>query len=104
MNEPLMPETADTSIENAAVTEHSDALLLFGGGAPRTLAAPRLRAACRCAHCVRARHDGLFPSDFDDVTIEQLSPMGNYGIKIAFSDGHGRGIYPWAYLSELLKE
>ena len=104
MNEPPMPEAADASIENAAVTEHGGALLLIGGGAPRTLAAPRLRAACRCAHCMRARHDGLFPSHFDGVTIERLSPMGNYGINIAFSDGHERGIYPWAYLSELLKE
>jgi DUF971 family protein len=66
--------------------------------------APRLRAACRCAHCVRARLDGLSSPAFDNVTIERLSPMGHYGINIAFSDGHGRGIYPWAYIWELLKE
>jgi prepilin-type processing-associated H-X9-DG protein len=36
--------------------------------------------------------------------IEHVSPMGCYGINIGFSDGHARGIYPWAYLSQLLKE
>ncbi len=30
--------------------------------------------------------------------------MGDYGINIGFSDGHARGIYPWSYLSQLLKE
>jgi DUF971 family protein len=68
------------------------------------LAATRLRAACRCAQCVRARIDGFFPRSFDGIAIERVSPIGSYGINIGFSDGHARGIYPWAYLSQLLKE
>jgi DUF971 family protein len=47
--------------------------------------------------------DGRFPSAFEGVTIQSLSPMGQYGLNIGFSDGHGRGIYPWSYLDELLK-
>jgi DUF971 family protein len=103
MVEPLMPDTADAPIDSATVAEGGATLLLIGGGALRSIAATRLRAACRCAHCVRARIDGLFPHDFDGVAIERLNPMGHYGVNIAFSDGHGRGIYPWAYLLELLK-
>ena len=107
MTEPPPPD-ADTApietapIESAAVAEQGTALLLIGEGAPRALPASRLRAACRCAHCVRARLDGLFPQEFSDIAIVRVSPMGHYGINIAFSDGHGRGIYPWAYLLELL--
>jgi prepilin-type processing-associated H-X9-DG protein len=27
--------------------------------------------------------------------------VGSYGVNIAFSDGHDRGIYPWSYLAQL---
>ncbi len=36
-----------------------------------------------------------------DVTIVALEPVGNYGVKPVFSDGHDTGIYTWAYLYEL---
>ncbi len=29
-----------------------------------------------------------------------MTAVGNYAINIAFSDGHDRGIYPWALLQE----
>jgi prepilin-type processing-associated H-X9-DG protein len=105
MNQIPVPEAADAPIESAMVAERGAALLLLmGAGGPRTLDAARLRAACRCAHCVRARHDGLFPQAFDDIAIVEVAPIGHYGINIAFSDGHARGIYPWSYLLDLLKE
>src|SRR5262245_18967365 len=103
MAEPSMSNIADTQINGATVAEGGSTLLLTGS-TPQPLAATRLRAACRCAHCVRARIDGLFPQSFDGIVIEHVSPMGSYGINIGFSDGHARGIYPWAYLSQLLKE
>ena len=101
MDETSMSDIADTPLNSAAVTEDGSTLLLMGS---TPLAAARLRAACRCAQCVRARIDGLFPPSFDGIVIEHVSPMGHYGINIGFSDGHARGIYPWAYLSQLLKE
>jgi prepilin-type processing-associated H-X9-DG protein len=63
--------------------------------------AERLRSACKCAHCLRARIDGVFPEQFTDLAITQVSPIGGYAINIAFSDGHARGIYPWALLLSL---
>jgi DUF971 family protein len=96
-------DIADTPIDSATVADDGATLLLMGS-TPQPLAATRLRAACRCAQCVRARIDGIFPPSFDGIVIEQMSPMGRYGINIGFSDGHARGIYPWAYLSQLLKE
>jgi prepilin-type processing-associated H-X9-DG protein len=98
-----MSDMAGTPIEGATITEGGTTLLLMGSTL-QPLAARRLRAACRCAQCVRARIDGVFPSSFDDVAIERVSPIGSYGVNIGFSDGHARGIYPWAYLSQLLKE
>jgi DUF971 family protein len=35
------------------------------------------------------------------VTIDTLEPVGHYGIKPSFSDGHDSGIYSWEYLLEI---
>ena len=105
MTEPSTSDIADTPIESATIdctTVAEDGTALLLGGTP--LAAARLRAACRCAQCVRARLDGRFPQSFDAIAIVHVSAMGHYGVNIGFSDGHARGIYPWAYLSQLLKE
>ena len=36
-----------------------------------------------------------------NVRIAQLSPVGNYAIRIAFDDGHDTGLYVWDYLRDL---
>lgn len=36
-----------------------------------------------------------------DVTITALTPVGNYALRIAFSDGHDSGLYDWDYLYAL---
>lgn len=36
-----------------------------------------------------------------DVTIESLEPVGNYAVRILFSDGHDSGLYSWDYLHKL---
>lgn len=62
-----------------------------------TLTAEALRAACKCAHCTRARFDGRFPQSFPGIAIVEVADLG-YGLNISFSDGHNRGIYPKVYL------
>ena len=69
-------------------------------GRRTALSAERLRGACKCAHCTRARFDERFPEHFPGIAIVQVNDLG-YGLNIAFSDGHNRGIYPKPYLSEL---
>jgi DUF971 family protein len=36
-----------------------------------------------------------------NVTVNKIEPVGNYAIKLVFSDGHQSGIYSWDYLREL---
>lgn len=62
------------------------------------LSAENLRGACKCAHCLRARIDGVFPDRFAGIAITEVAPIGGYAINLVFSDGHARGIYPWAFL------
>lgn len=34
----------------------------------------------------------------ENVNISAIEPVGNYGVKLVFSDGHDTGIYDWDYL------
>ncbi|WP_116136173.1 DUF971 domain-containing protein [Trinickia diaoshuihuensis] len=74
--------------------------LVWPNGAAPSIDAGRLRRMCPCAECRRKRllHQSLTLADA--VRIDDIHPMP-YGIQIAFSDGHDRGIFPWSYLAEL---
>lgn len=37
----------------------------------------------------------------ENVNITAVEPVGNYGVKLVFDDGHDSGIYGWDYLYEL---
>ena len=41
------------------------------------------------------------PIGKENVKIVQVEPVGNYAIKIVFSDGHDTGIYSWKYFQWL---
>jgi DUF971 family protein len=36
-----------------------------------------------------------------DVTIRAIEPIGNYAVRLVFSDGHNTGLYSWLYLYEI---
>ena len=36
-----------------------------------------------------------------DATIRKVEPVGNYAVKLVFSDGHDTGLFTWDYLYEL---
>ncbi len=39
-----------------------------------------------------------------DVTIVDVAPVGEYALKLTFSDGHDSGIYSWEWLEDLGKK
>ena len=39
-----------------------------------------------------------------NVTITQIEPVGNYAVRLVFSDGHSTGLYSWDYLARLGRE
>ncbi|WPN45056.1 MULTISPECIES: DUF971 domain-containing protein [unclassified Pseudomonas] len=59
-----------------------------------------LRRQCPCSQCRAFRVQGLTPRVDARVRVTELNPQG-YGLQLVFSDGHERGIYPWAYLAQL---
>ena len=63
-----------------------------------------LRANCACAGCVdemtgrRILDVSAIP---DDIAVESMSPVGNYALKIVWSDGHDTGLFTWERLAAL---
>ncbi len=70
-----------------------------------------MRGACPCAQC-RGGHENmkqepdpnvfLIPlRDSRQTEMIDVQPVGNYGITVAWEDGHKFGIYTWDYLRAL---
>ena len=59
-----------------------------------------LRARSRAAQQIRSDIDEIDRS-FDEVTVTNAEAVGSYAVRLVFSDGHDRGIYPWRYLREI---
>lgn len=60
-----------------------------------------LRARCRCAGCQQQyRQQGSHPEILPAIRLEGIHPVSDKGLNLVFSDGHGRGIFPWACLHE----
>jgi len=63
-----------------------------------------VREACTCAQCVdeitgeRILDPATIPPD---ITIENLQLVGNYALRISWSDGHSTGLYTWPLLRSL---
>lgn len=62
-----------------------------------------LRQACPCARCVD-EISGRLLLDPDsvpkEVRADTIAPVGAYGVRIGWSDGHSAGIYTYAMLLE----
>ncbi len=39
----------------------------------------------------------------EEVNITAIEPVGNYAVKLIFSDGHDTGLYSWDYLYEMAR-
>lgn len=87
-----------------AVTVHRVSRLLcieWDDGTESTLSHALLRARCRCAFCERAARAGEESGGGIGVVLTEALAIADTGLNLVFSDGHRRGIYPWAYLREL---
>jgi DUF971 family protein len=78
--------------------------LSWPDGWARKLNLVALRAECMCARCVDeitgeriVELDGIDP----EIQISELQLVGNYALRIHWSDGHHQGLYTWRQLREL---
>ena len=65
------------------------------------LSAATLRNACRCAACTHSHRNGSTAQADAGIVLDHVAEFGVVGLHLVFSDGHRRGIFPWAYLRQL---
>jgi DUF971 family protein len=73
----------------------------WDNGAISAFPAVLLREKARDANSVRIAVNNWAVPAAAGLTITHVEPIGNYAVRLAFSDGHDRGIFPWAYLNEI---
>jgi DUF971 family protein len=84
------------------LVDDGSALALTWADRGRTsLGAVTLRRASRAATEIRRQFDGVALVTPPGLHLTAVHPVGNYALRLFFSDGHDRGIYPWSYLREL---
>ncbi len=83
----------------------------FADGQRCTYTISYLRSMCPCAMCKTVREEQskrkktsltILPGNYTgNLKATSAEMVGNYAIKIAFSDGHDTGIYSFTYLREI---
>lgn len=77
----------------------------FDDGHTAKLAAEYLRVESPSAEVQgHAPDQKILVTGKQDVNIVEVNPIGNYAVRIRFSDGHDTGIFTWAYLHELSQD
>lgn len=85
--------------------DRSRLLVRFDDGSAHELAAEYLRVLSPSAEV-----QGHSPEQRQtvggkrDVSISAVTPVGNYAIRLTFSDRHDTGLYTWTYLRKLGEE
>ena len=86
--------------EEIRLSKSKDSLFVkFDNGYEVTLSAELLRVESPSAE-VQGHGVGQksTPAGKAEVTISALEPVGNYAIRISFSDGHDTGLFSWEIL------
>ena len=86
--------------EEIRLSKSKDSLFVkFDNGHETTLSAELLRVESPSAE-VQGHGVGqkTTPTGKAKVTISALEPVGNYAIRISFSDGHDTGLFTWDIL------
>lgn len=87
-------------IADLEIAEDGRALVVRADGHRRRLGADLLWSECPSAAGRVRRLRGHLETP-RALAIVSVREIGAYGVNIAFSDGHDRGIYPWGYLAAL---
>jgi len=96
-----LPRAARLPTEVRLEHGRSRLAVTWDDGSTDAFPAPLLREKARDANSVRFAIDGWAVPAAHDLTITGVEPVGNYAVRLAFSDGHDRGIFPWTYLTEI---
>ncbi|MDC1121123.1 DUF971 domain-containing protein [Alphaproteobacteria bacterium] len=102
MDNIMTPTPANLWPEEIRLSKAKDSLFVkFDNGYETTLTAELLRVESPSAE-VQGHGSGqkTTPAGKANVTIGAIEPVGNYAIRIRFSDGHDTGLFSWDILHD----
>lgn len=79
-------------------------------GLKSTYSLSLLRSMCPCATCKGVREEqskrksalNILPGNYSgEIHVVSAELVGNYALRIEWSDGHGSGIYSFSYLRQI---
>jgi len=103
MSPPTTPRRIDLKRDEKLTIEFAD-------GQTCTWTLTLLRSMCPCAQCRQVREDDrpkkslltILPGNYSEkITAVNAQLVGNYALKIEWSDRHDSGIYSFEYLREI---
>jgi DUF971 family protein len=77
--------------------------LVYSNGDIKVLSAEFLRVHSPSAEVRGHGRPKLVPNK-RQVAISSISPVGHYGVKLHFDDGHNTGLYHFSYLCKLAEQ
>jgi DUF971 family protein len=108
--------TATHEPEHIAVSKSKGIKIDWKDGLHSEYSLALLRDECPCASCTGAHgtapqktsyskpDSSPFPMFKPALKMLNVEPVGNYAIRIHWSDGHNTGIYTWEYLRRLAEK
>jgi DUF971 family protein len=103
---PAIPDHSSTGVSAQPLTLRLNGAnrwleIEWVGGKKATLRCEYIREGCRCAECLAILRRGDTISIPRDLSLTEILPFGPGAVRLTFSDGHSRGIFPFQYLWEL---
>lgn len=99
-----MHKAARPPAPTKVAVEGTTLVMGWDDGVQTRLGLREVRVNCPCAVCVD-EHTGvriLDPATVPaDVGAVRLEPVGNYAVRVVFTDGHDTGLFDWALLRKL---
>src|ERR1019366_3314108 len=111
-----MPVQTSTDPEHIAISKSRGIEIDWKDGHHSSYEITWLRDWCPCAQCTGAhgpqprakesaaphgKASGPFPMYKPRERMVSVEPVGNYALRIVWSDGHASGIYSWAHLRQI---
>ena len=111
----MEPNRSQTNPSNPTMLRRTDDRKLqinWADGVVHAIPFRLLRDECGCAHCRAAQEStaatetsGQLPvlslAESQPIQLDSMEPVGNYGYRLGFSDGHQTGIYSLEQLRQL---
>ena len=93
---PVMERAGELQVVSLAKKNATTLSITYADGVTHDIATSRLRSLCTCAICKQHRD----VQNVDVIPIK-INSVGNYAIRIIWSDGHSSGIYSFKYLRQI---